>query len=55
MNPEELAETTMSKDNRTLIQITLESAADAERMVGILMGDDSQLRKDHIISKSLSK
>ena len=52
MNPEELAETTMNKANRKLIQITLEEAAEAERMIGILMGDDSQLRKDHIVKHS---
>ena len=43
MNPEQLWETTMDPDNRTLIQVTIEDAAQAEKM-----GDDIEERKAYI-------
>lgn len=48
MNPDEIAHTLMKKESRKLIKITLEDAAEAERMISVLMGDNAQLRKDHI-------
>ena len=48
MNPEQLWETTMDPDKRNLIQVTIEDAAEAERMVTTLMGDDIEARKAYI-------
>ena len=48
MNPEQLWETTMDPEKRTLIRVTLEDAAEAEKLVVTLMGDDISARKDYI-------
>ena len=48
MNPEQLWETTMDPEKRTLVQVTIEDAAEAEKMVSTWMGDDIDSRKDYI-------
>ncbi|MDR3085516.1 MAG: type IIA DNA topoisomerase subunit B [Christensenellaceae bacterium] len=48
MNPEQLWETTMNPARRTLVQVTLDDAAQAERMVSVLMGDKVDPRKEYI-------
>jgi DNA gyrase subunit B len=48
MNPEQLWETTLNPENRTLVQVTLEDAAEADRLVTILMGDKTEPRKEYI-------
>ena len=48
MNPEQLWETTMDPEKRTLVQVTIEDAAEAEKMVSTWMGDDIESRKDYI-------
>ncbi|MFA6859968.1 MAG: DNA gyrase subunit B [Clostridia bacterium] len=48
MNPEQLWETTMDPQKRTLVQVTIDDAADAERMITTLMGDDIDSRKEYI-------
>ncbi len=48
MNPEQLWETTMNPENRSLIQVTIEDAADVEHIVTILMGDKVAPRKEYI-------
>ncbi len=48
MNPEQLWETTMDPENRTLVQVTIEDAARAEKMITTLMGDDIDGRKAYI-------
>ena len=48
MNPKQLWETTMDPDKRNLVQVTIEDATEAERMVTTLMGDDIEARKAYI-------
>ena len=45
MNAEQLAETTMNPDTRTLIRVTIEDAALVEKRVSVLMGDAVEPRK----------
>lgn len=49
MNPDQLWETTMNPDTRTLLQVQIEDAAKAERRVSTLMGDKVDPRKRWII------
>lgn len=48
MNAEQLWETTMNPEERTLRQITIESAAEADRVFSMLMGDDVPPRREFI-------
>ncbi|MEK6614873.1 MAG: DNA topoisomerase (ATP-hydrolyzing) subunit B [Bacteroidota bacterium] len=48
MNAEQLWQTTMNPDNRTLKKITIESAAEADRIFSMLMGDDVPPRREFI-------
>lgn len=52
MNPEELWETTMDPARRTLMQVTIEDAQDADRVFDILMGTDVPARKSFIQSNA---
>ncbi|MBB6669066.1 DNA topoisomerase IV subunit B [Cohnella nanjingensis] len=49
MNPDQLWETTMNPETRTLLQVQIEDAAKAERRVSTLMGDKIDPRKRWII------
>ncbi|CAH1194246.1 DNA topoisomerase 4 subunit B [Paenibacillus auburnensis] len=49
MNPDQLWETTMNTDTRTLLQVQIEDAAKAERRVSTLMGDKVDPRKRWIV------
>jgi len=48
MNYEELWETTMNPDTRTLLQVTLADAAAADEIFSILMGEDVESRRGFI-------
>lgn len=50
MNAEQLWETTLNPENRTLKQVTIESAAEADRIFSMLMGDEVPPRREFIES-----
>jgi DNA gyrase subunit B len=50
MNSDQLWDTTMNPDTRTLKQVTIESAAEADRIFSMLMGDEVAPRRDFIES-----
>ncbi|MBV4357889.1 DNA topoisomerase (ATP-hydrolyzing) subunit B [Pinibacter aurantiacus] len=50
MNAEQLWETTMNPDSRTLKLVTIESAAEADRVFSMLMGDEVAPRREFIES-----
>ncbi|MEZ6134288.1 MAG: DNA gyrase subunit B [Pirellulaceae bacterium] len=53
MNPEELRETTLDRDNRTLVKVTLTDAAAADEMFRVLMGDKVEPRRKFIEKHAL--
>lgn len=48
MSNEQLWQTTMNPDNRTLLQVKLEDAIEADSVFSMLMGEDPDLRKKFI-------
>jgi len=48
MTHEQLWETTMNPENRTLLHVTVEDAFDADETLQLLMGDDPQARREFI-------
>ena len=52
MDPEQLWATTMDPKVRSLVQVTIEDAATAEKMISTLMGDNIEARKAYIMEHS---
>ncbi|MEC8729560.1 MAG: toprim domain-containing protein, partial [Actinomycetota bacterium] len=52
MDWQELRETTINPETRTLLQVTVEEAAEADMIMSVLMGDDVESRRNFITTNA---
>jgi DNA gyrase subunit B len=50
MNPEQLWETTMNPAKRSIVKVDIDDAAEADKLITILMGDKVESRREYIIN-----